>query len=455
MLTAASCEELKLGLPLAAMLVACGGSLGPPPSAPKDMRTLVVLADKLPTVTWAPADCAATAGTVASLGRRQLQTELAAAGFQVVTDPTVHHDLVMVATAHGTMCSPALFGGSVSLQLEAAGTFVASVSHTDSYVWINLEDGAQIAARALVTALVKSPKLLAFAERRPNERAPAMAESPLPSTPAAAQRPAPASATALRAAAPQPTSYALIVGIDRYRDIAGAAGARGDAERFAELARRTLGLKDDHVRVALEDHATKQDVERGLAWLQASVPAGGRAYFFFSGHGAPGTDQSTYLVPYDADARDLPGTGLAMAAVMKQLGATKGTEAIAFVDACFSGAGGRSILPPGARPLMRVKEAPIGPRLAVFSASHGDEISGPAPGENAGVFTKYLVEGLGTGQADADGDGQISLRELADWVGPRVAREAKKDKRDQHPSVAVGSGVGDPRNFIVEYGIGK
>jgi hypothetical protein len=280
--------------------------------------------------------------------------------------------------------------------------------------------------------------------------------APMPTPrPAAPPAPAPASpaAAAFMATAPQPTAFALVVGIDRYRDVPAAPGARADAERFAQLVRQTMGLKDDHVRTLLEDHATRADVLRGLTWLKSSVPPGGRAYFFFSGHGAPAVDQSTYLVPYDADSKDIAATGVPMADVMKTLGESPAKEAIAFVDACFSGAGGRSIMPPGARPLMRVKEATPTAHVAFFSASRGEEISGPAPGESAGLFTKMLTTGLGLGQADMDGDGQISLQEIADWVGPRVAREAKRDNREQHPSLVVGSAVGRARDIIVEYGV--
>ena len=35
--------------------------------------------------------------------------------------------------------------------------------------------------------------------------------------------------------------------------------------------------------------------------------------------------------------------------------------------------------------------------------------------------------------ADLNGDGQISLKELVDFVGPRVTREAAKANRAQHP----------------------
>ena len=268
----------------------------------------------------------------------------------------------------------------------------------------------------------------------------------------AAAQPAP---SGFVAASPQPRSYALIIGIEGYRDIPAATGARSDAQRFAQLAKETLGIDDANVKLALDGRATRTDILGALGWLKDNVPSGARVYFYYSGHGSPAADKSTYLVPYDGDAKNVVATGISMSEIMRGLAATKARDVLAVVDACFSGAGGRSVLPPGARPLMRVKDTTPGRQIALYTASGADEISGLAPGERAGLFTKLVTTGLGTAQADADGDGQISLQELADWVGPRVAREAKKDSREQHPTLILGSGVGAASNFVVEYGLPK
>jgi hypothetical protein len=126
---------------------------------------------------------------------------------------------------------------------------------------------------------------------------------------------------------------------------------------------------------------------------------------------------------------------------------------LAIVDSCFSGAGGRSVLPPGARPLVRLKEEVAPAQLALFSASSGTEISGPVPGGGGGLFTKYLLDGLGSVAAEIIGDGQVSLAELSEWVSPRVAREAKKDNRDQNPGLTLGKGLGSADAFIVAWGL--
>jgi hypothetical protein len=70
-----------------------------------------------------------------------------------------------------------------------------------------------------------------------------------------------------------------------------------------------------------------------------------------------------------------------------------------------------------------------------------------------GAFTKFLVEGFGAGRADADGDGQLTLRELADWVTPRVTREAKSQQRDQTPKLTVGPRFGEPKDYPLAWGL--
>ena len=43
--------------------------------------------------------------------------------------------------------------------------------------------------------------------------------------------------------------------------------------------------------------------------------------------------------------------------------------------------------------------------------------------------------------ADANADGRVSLQEALSWVGPRVARSAKRDGKTQTPSIALGPAV--------------
>jgi hypothetical protein len=49
----------------------------------------------------------------------------------------------------------------------------------------------------------------------------------------------------------------------------------------------------------------------------------------------------------------------------------------------------------------------------------------------------------------------VSLGEVAQWVKPRVAREAKSDNREQTPQLTAGTALGDPSNVILASGLAK
>jgi hypothetical protein len=298
-----------------------------------------------------------------------------------------------------------------------------------------------------------------FANRAadPEAKSPALASaSASASSPAPPPQPA---APTFVTGAPQPGAYAIVVGIEHYDGLPAPSGAKLDAERFAEVARTSLGVPAANVHLLVDGRATKGSIERELEWVKGNATGGGRVYFYYSGHGAPdAASGSAYLVPVDGDPKFLKQTGLAVSDVMARLGESKAHDVLVILDSCFSGAGGRSVLPPGARPLVRVRDTPpaAGSSLALFSASSGAQISGPSADGQSGVFSKYVVAALGMGQGDINGDGQISLQELVDWVKPRVAREAQESgNREQTPTLVVGGGIGAASRVIVEWGIPK
>jgi uncharacterized caspase-like protein len=306
------------------------------------------------------------------------------------------------------------------------------------------------------------PRLSPIPEDRGHADADEYASEPEPEDAPVAQRPPlpmpgdRSGTPGLVSAAPQPASFALVIGIETYRDVAPATGARRDAERFAEMARTTLGVPDDHVRLLLDDRATRTDIAKQVRWLTTNVPSGGRIYLYFSGHGAPDpTSGVSYIVPYDGDPQYLGESAIKMTQILGDLEKTKAKDVLAIADSCFSGAGGRSVLAPGTRPLVRVEPVKTTARVALLSASSGAEISGPTSDGKGGLFSKYLMDALGSGQADINGDAQISLKELDEWIRPRVAREARKANREQTPSVQVGKKLGAPDDFIVAWGYAR
>ncbi len=404
-----------------------------------------------------------------------LRAELLMAGFDVVAEPSRPHDVTAKVSldlhrdfvgigpqevvGHATLI---LLGGDGSVVDQASEAYDLSSASTPKSLQALWKEFPDQITSSLVAMLLKRSRIAEFAAAHRARAAAALASQAAPAT---AQPPAPVTASApvsptvnangFTPGSPQPTAYAIVIGVERYSaTLPTPTGARADARRFSELARSSLGVAADHVQTLFDEQATKASIERALASALLSVPAGGRIYFYFSGHGAPDASGGTpYIVPTDGDPQFLDATAIPMKEVLAKLGQSKAREVLAVVDSCFSGAGGRSVLPPGARPIVRVKEETAPAQLALFSASSGSEISGPTPSGDGGLFTQYVLQGLGTGAADMNGDGQVSLGELSQWVGPRVSREAKKANRDQNPSLTVGKGLGSADSFIVEWGL--
>ena len=268
----------------------------------------------------------------------------------------------------------------------------------------------------------------------PNTEAPPAAKPAHPAKPSnAPENPLTAPSVLVRGIE-QPDSYALVVGIEQYRDVPPAPGARSDAQDFAKVAQVTLGIPKDHIKVLLDGHATKGDIESGANWVKANEQKDGRVYFYFSGHGAPNaTSRSSFVVPYDGEVATLDTSALPLGTVLAILAGGKASEIYAFVDACFSG----TDLPDGKRPLVPV-HAVVPPNGVLFSAAGDNEESGPDQTGKHGLFTKYLVRAIGFGEADQGGDGHISAEEVSAWVQGRVSRDADQAGRAQNPMLTLG-----------------
>lgn len=438
----------RLKLLAAAVVVSCMAAHGCTPKiakAPTGVEGMTIYVAQPQIVGSAAGDCAASLGPAL---HSATQASLLKAGFSVVSDPNAPHDAVANVTADiGTtgMWPMRKYVTDAKLTLAQNGTLIDQVEG-DSSQDDNCTGFEEIIAAEFANELTASERVSQFARTR---RAP---QGPIPAV--AGNQPGqqpPPSASGFVRGTPQPTTWALVIGIEKYRDVPSPAGARQDAEQFATMLRETAGVRDEQLRLILDDRATRSDIDKELAWLEKNVPEGARVIVYFSGHGAPDATSGTpYLLPYDGDPKFVDRTALQVSQVIDVLGRTKAREAMVFLDSCFSGSGGRSVLPPGTRPLVRVKDVTPAPKVSVLSASSGAEISGQTPGGTGGLFTGQLLDAIGNARADADGDGQITLREITDYVGPRVKREARKDNRDQTPTLTA---AGDPANTVVVYGV--
>lgn len=232
-----------------------------------------------------------------------------------------------------------------------------------------------------------------------------------------------------------PDAYAVVIGIERYRDIPPAEFAARDARSVYAYLTGAMGFDPKNVVLLQNERATLTDMATYLgSWLADHVTAQSRVFVFFSGHGAPDPKSGqAHLIPYDGDPAYADTKAYSLQRLFEVLGRLPTQDVFVALDSCFSGAGGRSLIAKGARPLITVDQSSrLASNMVLLAAAGPDQISTSEPEAQHGLMTYFLLKGL-RGEADADKDGRLTTKELFAYLRPAVEREARKRHVSQVP----------------------
>jgi hypothetical protein len=246
-------------------------------------------------------------------------------------------------------------------------------------------------------------------------------------------------------AEPAGRTFVLVVGVNTYQD-------KGiSALRFAENDARSLygfyashGLSptdEDRVKVLLGKEATRRNVLRELRHhleRKATSPDD-TVVFYFAGHGFADA-QNTYLATHDTELDSLPETAIAMYDLKARWSRIKAGTRLFIADACHSG-GLANLRGLTVKPRFAETKRAEGIGTVFISAAAQNELSVENPKLGQGVFTNALVNGL-KGDADRDGDRQVSLAELSAYLKLEVPKQAIRAGGDQTPVVRFDKGAG-------------
>lgn len=229
-------------------------------------------------------------------------------------------------------------------------------------------------------------------------------------------------------------AYAVVIGIRQYRqDLPQADFADSDARLMRSYLTETLGFEESNVAILINEEATKSDLEKYLeSWLPNRVEKEADVVVYYSGHGAPNpASGEAFLVPYDGDPTYLAKTGYPLARLYAEMGKLPARSVTIVMDSCFSGAGGRSVLAKGAKPLVSaVRQDNIPKNLAVLSASAGDQVSHAYHDKGHGLFTYFLLKAF----KDRPGKDAPKWNSVFEAAAPQVARIARREyNADQAP----------------------
>ena len=238
------------------------------------------------------------------------------------------------------------------------------------------------------------------------------------------------------------SSFALVVASDRYDDPAlrQLRGPAKEAESLAETLRDpSIGGFDVRTLINEPAHVVTEEVEAFFA----DRVRDDMLLLYVSCHGIKDDSGRLYFAMRSTKLSRLAATGVSSVFVSEQMDQSRSRKIVLFLDCCYSGAFARGMVPRSAG-TVDIQERFDGRGRAVITASTAMEYAFETDGHLVSgsgapsLFTRAVLQGLRTGDADLDGDGRVSVDELYDYVF-RVVRE---ETPDQTPSM-IGNVQGD------------
>ena len=212
------------------------------------------------------------------------------------------------------------------------------------------------------------------------------------------------------------TTYAVVVGIADYKLSDYRNGdlryADQDARRFGEFLRSAAGgaVPTQNILLLTNRNATKNAIVQAMRLFE-KAKVQDRVIFYFSGHGMKGG-----FLPYDVSQSN-PTTVLTHREVKASFKTSAAATKLCIADACLSGS-------------MTTREAWNAPvpqestasDVVLMLSSRSTQSSVESRGRQGGVFTYFLLGGL-RGDADANRNRIVTIKELYNYLAPRIKRD--------------------------------
>ena len=235
-----------------------------------------------------------------------------------------------------------------------------------------------------------------------------------------------------------PNAYAVVFGIEQYKNVSPVTYARRDAYWMREYFTKTLGVPEENIYYKTDIDVGKAEFDKVFSqggWLDKRIGDGrSDLYIYYAGHGAPDFNSRTaFLIPYDGDPNYASQTGYSVDKMTANLSQLEARSVTVFLDACFSGANRENeILLAGARPVFLDVNTAVAANVTLFSAASGNQISSSWSEKQHGIFSYWLMKGM-QGSADANRDNRLTVEELGGFIRNNVSTTAGKLDREQTP----------------------
>jgi len=224
-------------------------------------------------------------------------------------------------------------------------------------------------------------------------------------------------------------SWAVIIGIDKYKYSDQLNYAVKDAEAVKEMLINKFDYPEENIRYLTDEEATLSNIKLALDDISTSADENDRILVFYSGHGetVPTQDDSEigYIIPYEGKQKKAYATGLAMDEVLRTSQMSKSKHMLFLMDACYSG-----LMTENVKGLSKPQEEGYLSKVAnekarqIITAGGKDEQVLERDEWQHSAFTKNLLEGLESWGADYNKDGCITADELSTYLREHVTEDS-------------------------------
>jgi uncharacterized caspase-like protein len=140
---------------------------------------------------------------------------------------------------------------------------------------------------------------------------------------------------------------------------------------------------------------------------------------------------SLRLCARDTEEKFLSVNSVGIGWIKEQIDSTKAARVILLLDCCYSGLAAGAFKGDVVSAIRDAVGSGKGKFVVTSSSRAGPSIE--LVGDRNSLFTKWLVHGLDTFEADENKDGVITLDELIDYTNERV----REQRPEQHPQKLV------------------
>ncbi len=216
--------------------------------------------------------------------------------------------------------------------------------------------------------------------------------------------------------------YAILIASSSYPDEPGLKGLRcpeNDVDALDAVLRSPDfgGFTETFVFKNRPNHEVLEKIETVLG----EAGRNDLVLIYFSGHGKLNPAGQLCLATANTKLRALGSTSIQAAEIKSYFDLSSSRKKIFLLDCCYSGAVGKAFARGGVDDQLQLMSR--GQGTFIMTASTGIEVAVEKEGDEYGLFTKHLVQGIRSGEADKDGDGFVDMQELYEHVHEKVGAE--------------------------------